>query len=106
MSTAPSPVALLANLLGLPQQQRDAILVLGQQELAAGKVQDSIETLEIATQLDPLDPLRWLALAEAMRAGGFPKHAALYAAHAAQISHAPGLEAQDPGPHPQEPLTP
>lgn len=86
MSAGLVAVAHLADLLHLPQAQRDALFALGEQELAAGKHAEAIETLSVAAHLDPLNPTRWTRLADALRAGGRTKEADLYTHYALEIA--------------------
>ena len=86
MSVGLAAVAHLADLLSLPQAQRDAIFALGEQELAAGKLTEAIETLQVAAHLDPLDPARWSRLGDALRAGGRSKEADLYTHYALELA--------------------
>lgn len=86
MSTGLVAVAHLADLLSLPQAQRDALFALGEQELAAGKLAEAVETLQVAAHLDPLDPTRWTRLADALRASGRTKEADLYTHYALELA--------------------
>lgn len=86
MSAGLVAVAHLADLLQLPQEQRDAVFALGEQELASGKTAQAIETLQVAAHLDPLNPVRWRRLGEALRAGGRIPEANLYTRYAQELA--------------------
>ena len=86
MSAGLAAVAHLADLLRLPQAQRDALFALGEQELKSGQTEQAIETLQVAAHLDPLNPLRFRRLAEALRAGGRVHEANLYTQYAMELA--------------------
>jgi tetratricopeptide (TPR) repeat protein len=86
MSAGLAAVAHLADLLCLPQAQRDAIFALGEQELKGGQTEQAIETLQVAAHLDPLNPVRWRRLGEALRVGGRIPEANLYTQYALELT--------------------
>ena len=78
----PSPFGVLIEFAALPQAHRDALVTLGRQELDAGDIPTAIETLRVATMLDPQNPAPWRALADAHLAAREPEEADLYATFA------------------------
>lgn len=81
-----APIQKLAQLLEMPPEQRQVLYTMGQKALAAGKVEEAIETLEVVTQLSPGEPGPWRTLAEAYRLGGYPKRAQVHELLAEELS--------------------
>ena len=86
MTSGLTAVAHLADLLRLPRAQRDAVFALGERELANGQTEQAIETLQIAAQLDTLNPTRFRRLGDALRAGGRVAEADLYTQFAQELA--------------------
>ena len=81
-----TPVGHLADLLDLPEGARDAIFRVGKDQLRAGLIEMAIDTFIVSTQLDPMNPIPWRALAEALREDGQLEKSNLYAAYAEELA--------------------
>ena len=60
----------MADVLGIAGVERRALVEHGLRELSAGRVREAIETLRVATTLDPLDKRGLMALSRAYLANG------------------------------------
>jgi Flp pilus assembly protein TadD len=60
----------LGEAFGLGPAERRAVLRMGRAELAAGRVEEAVETLWVAMVLDPTDRAAREALADALHRSG------------------------------------